>query len=259
MPEEVLYDVSNEVAKLTINRPERANAMSFDVMTQMRYALHQAKVDSGVKVVILQGAGDKAFCSGADLMRMSEDVGLVAMQEARGELVGLFEDLWSLGKPTIARVQGFALAGGFGLSLACDMVIASEGARFGTPEVNVGLWPYMITVPLIRSMPPKKALELMLTGRLVDAEEASRIGFVNKVVPAAELDAAVEEMAFALASKSPVVMKLGRSSFYQVLEMSADQALPYLQSLLTLTSLTEDAKEGMAAFIAKRQPNWVGR
>ncbi|MCL4313848.1 MAG: enoyl-CoA hydratase-related protein [Actinobacteria bacterium] len=259
MPEEVLYDVSNEVAKLTINRPERANAMSFDVMTQMRYALHQAKVDSGVKVVILQGAGDKAFCSGADLMRMSEDVGLVAMQEARGELVGLFEDLWSLGKPTIARVQGFALAGGFGLALACDMVIASEGARFGTPEVNVGLWPYMITVPLIRSMPPKKALELMLTGRLVDAEEASRIGFVNKVVPAAELDAAVEEMAFALASKSPVVMKLGRSSFYQVLEMSADQALPYLQSLLTLTSLTEDAKEGMAAFIAKRQPNWVGR
>jgi Enoyl-CoA hydratase/carnithine racemase len=259
MPEEVLYDVSSGIATLTINRPERANAMSFDVMAQMRYTLHQAKVDAGVKVVVLRGAGDKAFCSGADLIGMSEDVGLVEMQEARGELVGLFEDLWGLGKPTIARVQGFALAGGFGLALACDMVIASAEARFGTPEINVGLWPYMITVPLIRSMPPKKALELMLTGRLVDAEEASRIGFVNKVVPTVELDAAVEEMALALASKSPVVMKLGRSSFYQVLEMSADQALPYLQSLLTLTSLTEDAKEGVAAFIAKRQPNWVGR
>jgi enoyl-CoA hydratase/carnithine racemase len=151
------------------------------------------------------------------------------------------------------------LAGGFGLALSCDMVIAAEDAQFGTPEINVGLWPYMITVPLLRSMPPKKALELMITGRRVDAAEAERIGFVNRVVPVEQLDAAVDEVAASLAAKSPAVMKLGRDSFYAVLDQPAEDALRLLHPLLTITTQTEDAAEGIAAFAEKRSPQWKGR
>jgi len=165
----------------------------------------------------------------------------------------------SLGKPTIARVRGYALAGGFGLCLACDLVVAADDAQFGTPEINVGLWPFMITVPLVRSMAPKIALELMMTGRRVDAQEAQRIGFVTRVVAVDELDAAVGELAATLAAKSPSIMKLGRDSFYAVWDQSADDALRLLHPLLTVTSNTEDAAEGIAAFAEKRAPVWKGR
>jgi enoyl-CoA hydratase/carnithine racemase len=148
------------------------------------------------------------------------------------------------------------MAGGFGLALACDMVIASESARFGAPELNVGLWPYMVTVSLLRSMPPKKALELMLTSRVVGAEEADRIGFVTRVVPDADLDAAVADLAAVLASKPPGVTKLGRDSFYAVIDSAASEALPYLHAMLTVTSQTAEAREGITAFAEKRPPAW---
>jgi enoyl-CoA hydratase/carnithine racemase len=184
---------------------------------------------------------------------------LLEQHAARGELASLFEEMWALGKPTIARVQGLAMAGGFGLALACDLVVASENARFGAPEVNVGLWPFMITVPLVRSMPPKKALELMLTGRVVDAAEADRLGFVTKVVPYGGLDTAVSELAATLASKPPASVKLGRDAFYSVWDMASGDALAHLHAMLTLTTLTEDAEEGMTAFLEKRSPRWSGR
>src|SRR5438874_691003 len=175
--DELLYELANGVARLTINRPERRNAISWGVISGLREALARAKDDAEVRVVVLTGAGEKAFCAGADLGGMADgDDGFLALHEGRGEMARLFEDLWQLGKPTIARVRGYALAGGFGLALACDFVVAADDACFGTPEVDVGLWPYMITVPLVRSMPPKKALELMLTGRRVNAEEADRLG-----------------------------------------------------------------------------------
>jgi enoyl-CoA hydratase/carnithine racemase len=164
--------------------------------------------------------------------------------------------MWHLGKPTIARVQGWAMAGGFGLALACDLVIASERARFGAPELNVGLWPYMVTVPMTRSMPAKKALELMLTSRVVDATEADRIGFVTRVVPHDQLDAAVGELAATLASKPPGAMRLGRESFYAVWDSAASEALPQLHAMLTVTSQTAEASEGIAAFMEKRAPAW---
>jgi enoyl-CoA hydratase/carnithine racemase len=257
--EEVLYEVSGGVGRITINRPERRNAMSASVMSGLRRAVARAGADDEVRVLVLTGAGDKAFCAGADLTGMSAGAGFLELHQGRGELAGLFEDLWSVGKPTIARVRGFALAGGFGLALACDIVIASDDAQFGTPEVNVGLWPYMITVPLTRSMPPKKALELMLTGRRVDAAEAASIGFVNRVVPVDELDATVDDLAAELASKSPAITRLGRDSFYRVLDMGAEDALAHLHNLLTITTLTEDSKEGIAAFAEKRTPRWSGR
>ena len=247
---------------MTINRPERRNAMSFGVMHGLREAMARAKRSGDVRVVMLTGAGDKAFCAGADLV--GADGGGIATSgadahEGRGLLADLFRDMWSLGKPIIARVRGFALAGGFGLACACDMIVASDDSTFGTPEINVGLWPYMITVPLLRSMPPKTVLDLMMTGRRVGAEEGRRLGFVQRVVPVAELDATVDTLAGELASKSPLIMRWGRDSFYRVLELDADAALSYLQGMLTITASTEDAAEGVAAFAEKRAPQWKGR
>ncbi len=257
--EALLYDVRDHVATVTINRPERRNALSWTVMTELRQAFAAAKANPDVRVVVLTGAGDKAFCAGADLTGMATGAGYADLHDARGELARLFGEMWALGKPIVARVQGYALAGGFGLALACDIVIAADDAKFGTPEIDVGLWPYMITVPLVRSMPPKIALDLMMTGRRVGAEEAARIGFVNRVVPVGDLDAAVAEVAVTLAAKSPAIMKLGRDSFYAVWDQAADDALRLLHPMLTITTGTEDAAEGIAAFAEKRAPQWKGR
>jgi len=228
----------------------------------LRLGVAEAREDPSVRVLVLAGAGDEAFCAGADLGGMVPTAAGTAPDpfldhhRARGWLAELFEELWGLGKPTVARVQGWALAGGFGLALACDLVVASERARFGAPELDVGLWPYMVTVPLLRSMTPKQALDLMLTSRVVGAAEGERIGFVNRVVPADRLDEAVDELCRLLAAKPPAVMKLGRDSFYAVVDSAASAALPYLHSMLTVTSQTAEAAEGVAAFAAKRPPSW---
>lgn len=256
---EVLYEVDGAIARITINRPERRNSMSYGVMQGLRNGVAAAKADDSVRVVVLTGAGEQAFCAGADLGGIADNAGAAGAHDGRGLLADLFRELWDLGKPTIARVRGYALAGGFGLALACDVVIAADDAQFGTPEVNVGLWPYMITVPMLRSMPPKTVLELQMTGRRVGAEEAARIGFVSRVVPVADLDVAVDEFASALAAKSPLVLRWGRDAFYRVLEMEADAALDHLQACLTVHTLSEDAAEGVAAFAEKRDPVWRGR
>ncbi len=257
---EVRYEVDGAVACVTIDRPERRNAMSFRVMQGLLDAMTRARDDESVRVVVLTGAGDRAFCAGADLGGIAENTGPAGVHDARGMLADLFRAMYGLGKPTIAKVRGYALAGGFGLASACDIVVAADDAVFGTPEIDVGLWPYMITVPLLRSLPPKRVLELMMTGRRVGAAEAERIGFVSRVVPAAELDAAVDELASALASKSPLIMRWGRDSFYRALEETdSDRALAYLQAMLTVTTNTEDAAEGVAAFAEKRAPQWRGR
>jgi enoyl-CoA hydratase len=257
--DEVLFEIADGVARVTINRPERRNAMSYGVMHGLREAMARAGADETVRVVVLTGAGDKAFCAGADLTGIAENAGAAAAHEGRGLLADLFRDMWSLGKPIVARVRGYALAGGFGLACACDLIVASDDSVFGTPEINVGLWPYMITVPLLRSMPPKTVLDLMMTGRRVSAEEGARIGFVQRVVPVADLDATVDALAADLAAKSPLIMHWGRDAFYRVLEMDADSALSYLQGMLTVTTQTEDAAEGVAAFAEKRAPQWKGR
>jgi enoyl-CoA hydratase/carnithine racemase len=257
--EQVRYQVDGPVARVTIDRPERHNAMSFQVMGELAEAFAAAKADDAVRVVVLTGAGERAFCAGADLSGIGSQVGPTQMHEARGQVANLFRALWHLGKPTIARVRGYCLAGGFGLALACDFVIATEDSTFGTPEIDIGLWPYMISVPLLRSMPPKVALDLMMTGRRVKADEAQRIGFVNQVVPVDGLDAAVDELAATVAAKSPVIVRWGRDSFYRVLDMAGEEALDYLHAMLTVTTTTEDAAEGLAAFAEKRKPLWKGR
>jgi enoyl-CoA hydratase/carnithine racemase len=257
--EELLYEVCDGVVRLTINRPERHNALSWGVISGLRARFAEARIDPDVRVLVLGGAGERAFCAGADLGGMADNASYAEVHDSRGELARLFADLWSLGKPTIAAVHGYCLAGGFGLALACDLVVAADDSVFGTPEIDRGLWPFMITVPLTRSMPPKKALELMMTGRRVDSAEADRIGFVTRVVPVGALDDAVDELAATLASKSPSVMRLGRDSFYSVWDQAAADALAQLQPLLTVNTSFEDTAEGIAAFMEKREPTWKGR
>ncbi len=256
---EVEYQLRDAVAKITINRPERRNAMSFAVLQQIGDRLDDAANNEAVRVIVLTGAGDRAFSAGADLGGMGGGVNAIAAHESRGLLADVFRRLWRSDKPSIAQVRGFALAGGFGLALACDFVIASTDAEFGTPEIDVGLWPYMITVPLLRSMPARLALELMATGRRMSASEAAQVGFVNRLVAANELDSAVQSFAGSLAAKSPLVLRLGRHSFYRALGMKPDDALDYLQSMLTVTMSSEDTAEGLSAFVEKRAPRWRGK
>jgi len=256
---EVEFEVREAIAWLTINRPERRNAMSFTVLRELGRHLEQIATDDRIRVIVLGGAGDRAFSAGADLTGMDSDAGPISAHEARGLLADIFRRLSISAKPSIARVQGFALAGGFGLALACDFVIASTNAEFGTPEINVGLWPYMITVPLLRSMPPRLALELMATGRRMSPQEAAGAGLVNRLVSPDELDREVEAFAQGLAAKSPLILKLGRQSFYRAMGMDPDDALDYLQAMLTLTMASEDTAEGIEAFVEKRTPQWRGR
>lgn len=255
---EVRVDTADGVTTVTIDRPEVHNALSWSVVDELRAAVSEARTDAATRVLVLTGAGERAFCAGADLGGMAAGAGWADLHGARGELARLFEDLWALGKPTVAKVRGWCLAGGFGLALACDLVVAADDARFGTPEVDRGLWPYMITVPMLRSMPPKVALELQMTGRRVDAAEAERIGFA-RVVPAGELDAAVAEVAASLAAKSSAVLRLGRDAFYAVWDMGAADALRLLHPMLTVHTGLDDAAEGIAAFAEKRPPVWRDR
>jgi enoyl-CoA hydratase/carnithine racemase len=255
---EVRYSVADRVARITINRPERRNALTWTAIDELAGHLTAARADPEVRVVVLTGAGERAFCSGVDLAHMASGASEESLHQARGRLAAVFTQLWSLGKPVIAAVRGYAVAGCFGLALACDLVVCSDDSVFAAPEIDVGLWPFMITVPLVRAMPPKKALELMLTGRRVGAAEAERIGFVNRVVPAPEMEGAVAELAATLAAKSPAAMTLGRDSFYAVWDMAANEALAVLHPLLTVATGTRDAREGMAAFRERRQPEWTG-
>ena len=253
---QVLYEANSDgVARLTINRPERRNALSWEVVRALRDGVARAKGEDGVRVLVLTGAGEKAFCAGADLGTMA-GADVLSMHDERGQLAALFEDLWSLGKPTIAEVRGYALAGGFALALACDLVIAADDAVFGAPEIDVGLWPFMAMVPFVRSMPPKVALELMLTGRRIDSTEAARIGFTSRTVPAARLSEEVAEIAATLAAKAPGAMKLGRDAFYAALDLPAHEALAMLHPLLSIVASGGEAKEGIAAFTEKRTPSW---
>lgn len=241
---------------LTIDDPDRRNPLTGDVIDGMIEAIRGAPPET--RVVVVTGEGDQAFCAGGDLSGGFFDAP-IAQHRQRGSLAELFRLFRSCGLPVVARVNGHALAGGFGLAAACDIVIAVDTASFGTPEIRVGLWPMMISAVLRRSMPEKAALELMLTGRRIDAHEAQRLGVVSRVVPPEELDAVVDETVDALASQSRAVVEMGKDSFYAMSDVPLDAALDYLQTGLTLTSMTDDAKEGVTAFVEKRKPNWSDR
>jgi enoyl-CoA hydratase len=254
----VSYESSGAVARVTITREDRRNAINPEVVSDLADAFARAEADEAIKVVVLTGAGEKAFCAGGDLGGMG-DASRVAQHFIRGEVGELFKQMRSSRMPIVARVNGHALAGGFGLMLACDLVVAADDVEVGTPEVNIGLWPFMISAVIQRDLPRKIALELMLTGRRMEATEAELWGFINRVVPRAELDDAVTEMTEILASKSPLLVSLGKRSFYKAEDMDMDHALEYLAGMLTVALESEDTIEGVTAFLEKRQPEWKGR
>ena len=254
----VEYEVSGGRATITIDDPERRNPMSVSTMAELRDRTREAVNDPEVRVLVYTGSGDRAFSAGGDLSGSFAD-DPVGLHKARGVLADLFRLMVRGGKPTIARVNGHALAGGFGLAVACDITICVENAKLGTTEVKVGLWPMMISALLARVMPRKAALELMLTGRVIEPDEALRLGAVSRVVSRDELDSAVDEAVSGILALSPATLMIGKDSFMGMSDADFDTALDRLQGGLTEISMTEDSREGIAAFVEKRDPDWKGR
>ena len=254
----VEYEVSGGRATITINDPERRNPMSVSTIAALRDRTREAIHDSQVGVLVYTGAGERAFSAGGDLAGSFAD-DPVGLHKARGVLADLFRLMVRGGKPTVARVNGHALAGGFGLAVACDITICVSDAKLGTTEVKVGLWPMMISALLARVMPRKAALELMLTGRIIEPDEAMRLGAVSRVVSRERLDESVDEVVESLLALSPATLMLGKDSFFGMADAGFDTALDRLQGGLTEISMTEDSQEGIAAFVDKRDPDWKGR
>jgi len=259
MPEELLYEVVDGVATVTLNRPDQRNALNGDLLAALVDAMKQARDDDDVRAVVLTGAGDKVFCAGADLGGFAAETPLVEKHFASDLFLEFFSLMPKLGKPSLCAANGHVLAGGMGLALSCDLVIVREGARFGTPEINVGAFPYMIMALIYRNVPRKKVNEMMLLGEQISAEDAVACGLANKVVPVDEFDDAVADWATRLASKSPVLMRLGHDAMYRQQDMAFEDALEMLRSQLSLTFSTEDIREGVSAFFEKRDPEWKGR
>src|SRR6266511_3409228 len=259
MPDDlVLYEVDSGVATVTLNDPEKRNRLSAEMLDQLVASIQRARDDSDARAVVLTGAG-KAFCSGADLGGFGSDAPTIAKHFGTDAFLEFFRLMPRLGKPSLCAANGHVVAGGMGLALSCDLVIAKEGADFWTPEINIGAFPYMIMSIIYRNVPRKKVNEMILLGERLSAADAVRYGLDNKVVSEAEFEGAVADWAQKLASKSPVLMRLGHDAMYRQQDMALDDALEYLRSQLSLTFTTEDIGEGAQAFFEKREPKWKGR
>jgi enoyl-CoA hydratase/carnithine racemase len=257
--DKVLYEVADGVATVTLNDPEKRNMLSGAILSELVAAMEMARDSEAVRAVVLTGAGDRVFCAGADLGGFAADASLIQKHYASDLFLEFFRLMPKLGKPSLCAANGHVMAGGLGLALSCDLVIAKEGISFATPEINVGAFPYMIMALIYRDVPRKKVNEMMLLGDRMGAADAVTFGLANKVVAAEEFDAAVADWATRLASKSPLLMKLGHDAMYRQADMPVDDALEFLRSQLTLTFTTEDIREGVAAFFEKREPKWEGR
>ena len=245
------------VLRLTIDREDRRNALNGEVLGGMLDAI--SKLRATDRVVLVASVGEKVFCSGADLAVMGNDATGLETHEARGGLRELVLAMRACPVPVVARVQGLCLAGGVGLVMGCDIVVASDAAAFGLPEVDLGLWPFMVSALLARHVSPKVAMDLMLSGERISAARAEAVGLVSRVVPAADLDRDVERLLAALAAKAPVAVRLGKASFAAAQETPLAPALDAMLAQLSLLTQTADAVEGVSAFFAKRPPQWTGR
>jgi enoyl-CoA hydratase len=255
----VRYDVDGGVATIALDNPETRNALSDALLDDLLAAFAAARDDDAVRCVVLTSTHEKVFSSGGDLGGFAADQPLVLKHLATDRFPRLFKLIGQLGKPSVCAANGHVLAGALGLALACDLIVAKEGVTFGTPEINVGVFPFMIMALIYRNVGRKKTNELLLLGDRVDAREAERIGIVNRVVAAEEFDAAVADWATRLAAKSPVLMRLGKDAMYRQQDMAFEDALEFLRHNLTLGFSTEDIQEGVKAFFEKREPQWKGR
>lgn len=243
---------------LTLNRPAQRNSLTPELASSLRQALERADADAEARVVCLTGSGEQAFCAGADLAGLSRGHGTAAEQARRG-YAALLVELDRLGKPVVACVNGSAFAGGLGIVAAADFAVSADDARFGTPEIDVGLFPYMALAPLRRAIGRRAALDLSMTGRRIDAHEATRIGLLNAAVPRAELTNRVEQICATLAGKSAAILRMGRRAFHETQDLPYEQQLDSLAARLGTNVQLDDAAEGLSAFLEKRPPRWKGR
>ena len=255
----VRSEARDRVYWITIDRPERRNAFNDEVAHAIAAGLVEAQADPQIRAIVLTGAGDKAFCAGGDLQAGSGDSPF-EVDPARPEnpVIELFKTFERCGLPTIARVNGHALAGGMGLMCACDMAIAVESATLGVPETGVGLFPMMILPYMLRAMPRRKLFEWCITGSRWTAQEALEAGLLNAVVKQAELDSAIDALLGRIVDKSPTAIRLGKMGFRAIEDMTLAQAFEYAQLMLPNMARTGDAKEGFRAFREKRSPTFIG-
>ncbi len=256
----ITYEVApNGVATIALNEPETRNALSDELLDELIGALQTARDDPAVRCLVLTSTHPSVFSSGGDLQGFAAEVPLVHKHFATARFPRVFELLGELGKPSICAANGHVLAGALGLALACDLIVAAESARFGTPEINVGLFPFMIMALIYRNVGRKKTAELMLLGEQISAAEAERIGIVNRVIAVDRFEVVVADWADRLARKSPALMKLGKDAMYRQQDMALADAIDFLRSQLTIAFSTEDIQEGVRAFFEKREPDWRGR
>jgi enoyl-CoA hydratase len=261
VPYETLkLDVRDDgVATITLDQPDTRNALSNELLSELIEAFESVRDDERVRCVVLTSSHETVFSSGGSLDQFAGEVAPVHKHFGTERFPRLFRTIMQLGKPTICAANGHVLAGALGVALACDLIVAKDTASFGTPEINVGVFPFMIMALIYRNVPRKKTNELLLLGERISADEARQAGIVNRVASAEEFDGAVDEWARSLAGKSPVLMKLGKDAMYRQLDMPFEDALDFLRSQLSIAFTTEDIQEGVKAFFEKREPRWTGR
>ncbi len=258
MSEPIRYEVNAHVATITLDQPDNRNALGEAMLRAIIAALETARDDGDVRCVVLRSSHDRIFSAGGDLSQFGDDRGPVTKYLGLDLFPTVFRLIGDLGKPVVCAANGHVLAGAFGLMLACDLVIAKESVRFGCPEINIGAFPFMISALIYRNVGRLKANELMMLGDQITAGEAERLGIVNIAVADDEFDAVVDDWTSRLATKSPMIMKLGKNAIAATQDLSRDAALDYLQAQLALAFTTNDLVEGVTAFFEKREANWSG-
>lgn len=258
---QVLVETSSDgICTITIDRETKRNALDRATLHELVLGLTASAADSEVRVILLRGAGDRAFCAGADLKEMLGHESIDARRDQFDGVRRVIEAMHAAPQPVVARVPGFALAGGCGLAVAADFTIASESAVFGLPEISLALLPLVVSAPILRAIGSRKRLlDLVLTGRRVSAREALEMGLATRVVPDSDLDSETSALCRSLAALSPAALRMGKEAIYTMSEMDYSAAMKYLREMIVLTSLTEDAKEGIRAFFEKRTAVWIGR
>ena len=253
----VLQERVGKVARLTLNNPDKRNAMNYAMVNALIAALREVDADEEVRAVVIAGAGDN-FSAGGDLKEFADELKLPAFEHWRAAdpWIDLFRLVPAMRVPVVAAVQGYALAGGCGLVALCDMAIAAQDVKVGTTEIRIGLFPMIVFPALRRAVGERKALEMALTGRMFEAEEALRMGLVNRVVPRDALLDTAMDLAASMARKGPAAMRMGKHLFYATADMGYDEALEFARSIRVVYMLADDVSEGVDAFLNKRKPDW---